>query len=88
MYHGSSIAVVVSAYNEEILIQDTLNGMPSYADRIYVVNDGSKDRTEEWIEELASKDRSLLINHETNKGVGAVIVSCRLDSLEVMSVNV
>jgi glycosyltransferase involved in cell wall biosynthesis len=76
MYRGSSVAVVVPAYNEEDLIQETLAGMPDYVDRVYVVNDGSKDGTEERIRAFASKDnRFVLINHETNKGVGAAIVT-------------
>jgi glycosyltransferase involved in cell wall biosynthesis len=39
MYQGYKLGIVVPAYNEERLIGDTLNNMPEYADRIYVVND-------------------------------------------------
>lgn len=80
MYRGNKIAVVIPAYNEEILIQDTLRGMPDYVDRVYIVNDGSKDRTAERAGDFAAIDgRFVLINHETNKGVGAAIVTgyCR-----------
>ena len=76
MYRSNRIAVVIPAHNEEVLIQDTLRGVPEYVDRVYVVNDGSSDETEERIREIASKDgRYVLINHEVNKGVGAAIVS-------------
>ena len=45
-------------------------------DRVYVVNDGSIDRTEERIKSVASKDdRFVVMNHETNLGVGAAIVT-------------
>lgn len=55
MFRGTKIAVVVPAYNEEKLIQDTLRGIPDYVDRVYVVNDGSKDLTKERIQEVALK---------------------------------
>lgn len=76
MYRNKKIAVVVPAYNEEILIQDTMLGIPDYVDRVYVVNDGSVDGTEDHIKGIASKDgRFILINHGVNKGVGAAIVT-------------
>ncbi|NLT37159.1 MAG: glycosyltransferase family 2 protein [Methanomassiliicoccus sp.] len=76
MYRQSTVAVVIPAYNEEELIQDTLSGIPSYVDRVYVVNDGSKDGTEERVQEFSSRDpRFVYIRHETNKGVGAAIVT-------------
>ncbi|HPT74374.1 MAG TPA: glycosyltransferase family 2 protein, partial [Methanomassiliicoccaceae archaeon] len=76
MYRGNKIAVVVPAYNEEELIQETMSGIPDYVDRIYVINDGSTDRTEEIIRNFASTDsRFVLISHCTNKGVGAAITS-------------
>lgn len=76
MYRGNKIAVVVPAYNEEELIQETMSGIPDYVDRIYVINDGSTDRTEEIIRNFASTDsRFVLISHCPNKGVGAAITS-------------
>lgn len=76
MYRNQSIAVVVPAYNEQELIQDTLHGIPDYVDSIYVVNDGSKDDTGERVKNIAFHDhRIILINHEINKGVGAAIVT-------------
>ncbi|NLJ61629.1 MAG: glycosyltransferase family 2 protein, partial [Firmicutes bacterium] len=76
MYRGKKVAVVVPAYNEELLIQDTMRGIPEYVDRIYVINDGSTDKTGERIKSIASEDdRFVLINHEINKGVGAAIVT-------------
>lgn len=91
MYRGNKISVVIPAYNEEVLIQDTLRGVPEYVDRIYVVNDGSSDGTEERIREIASKNgRYVLINHEINKGVGAAIVSgytrSMMDKMDITAV--
>jgi glycosyltransferase involved in cell wall biosynthesis len=76
VYHDRTIAVVVPAYNEELLIADTLSSIPAFVDKIYAVNDASKDKTQEIIEESSRKDsRITLIRHETNLGVGAAIVS-------------
>lgn len=76
MYRGHKIGVVVPAYNEERLISETLKGIPSFVDRIYVVDDGSTDKTAEIVGELQKRDRRiLLIQHEQNRGVGGAIVS-------------
>lgn len=76
MYRNRAVAVVVPAFNEAVLIQDTLLGIPDFVDKVYVINDGSSDGTEERIGEIVSKDnRFVLINHKVNKGVGAAIVT-------------
>jgi glycosyltransferase involved in cell wall biosynthesis len=68
------IGVVVPAFNEEKLIQETLNGIPSYVDRIYVIDDASRDRTYDIIKSL--KDPRLRpVHHTENRGVGAAIVA-------------
>jgi glycosyltransferase involved in cell wall biosynthesis len=76
VYNDRTIAVVVPAYNEELLIADTLSSIPPFVDRIYVVNDASQDKTQEIIEEILRKDpRVVPIRHEKNRGVGAAIIS-------------
>jgi glycosyltransferase involved in cell wall biosynthesis len=60
-------------------------------DRVYVVNDGSKDRTEERVKSIASTDnRIVLINHKINVGVGAAIVTgysrSFLDNMEITAI--
>jgi len=76
VYKDQTIAVVVPAYNEELLIGDTLSSMPSIVDKIYVVNDASKDKTQEIIENISLTDsRVVPIRHEKNRGVGAAISS-------------
>jgi len=76
MFGNKSLAVIVPAYNEETLIGDTLESIPSFVDRIYVVDDGSKDRTLEIIKSYATRDsRFVTLNHAVNMGVGAAIVT-------------
>lgn len=76
LYCGNKVAVVVPAYNEELLIGDTLKNIPDFVSRVYVINDCSKDRTQEVVEYYAAHDDSIVpILHEVNKGVGAAIVT-------------
>jgi glycosyltransferase involved in cell wall biosynthesis len=76
VYNDRTIAVVIPSYNEESLISDTLSSIPSFIDRIYAVDDGSKDKTRQIIEEISRKDsRVIPIKHEKNRGVGAAISS-------------
>lgn len=74
MYQGKTIGVVVPVYNEELLITDTIKSIPEFVDKVYVVNDGSTDRTAEIIQSF-NHDRILCINHSKNRGVGAAITS-------------
>lgn len=46
MLSNKSIAVVVPAYNEESQIHLVIESMPDFVDRIVIVNDKSKDNTE------------------------------------------
>ncbi|HWQ22967.1 MAG TPA: glycosyltransferase family 2 protein [Gaiellaceae bacterium] len=81
MLAGKRVAVVVPAYDEERLVAVTLRGLPDFVDRVYVVDDGSRDRTAE--EALAVGDpRVELIRHDANRGVGAAIVSGYRRALE------
>jgi glycosyltransferase involved in cell wall biosynthesis len=76
-----NIAVVVPAYNEEILIGETLSGIPKYVHKVYVIDDGSQDRTWEVINSFKDS-RIVPIKHEVNKGVGAAIITGYKHALE------
>ena len=75
MYKERKIAVVVPAYNEEKLIENTLASIPDYVDKIYVVDDGSIDKTSEKIAKFLANSRYIYIKHLKNKGAGASVAS-------------
>jgi glycosyltransferase involved in cell wall biosynthesis len=81
MLEGKRVAVVVPAYNEEKLLGETVASMPSFVDRIYVVDDASRDATVERARALED-ERLEVIEHERNQGVGAAIVSGYKRALE------
>lgn len=77
-----SLSVILPAYNEEELISSTIMDVMSVLSswmrdfEVIVINDGSKDRTDEIVADLASYDPRLrLINHPVNKGYGAALVT-------------
>ena len=73
MFDGKSVAVVVPAFNEEALVGATVAGIPSFVDRVYVVDDGSTDATAERAR--VADPRVEVLRHERNRGVGAAIAT-------------
>ena len=74
MLEGKTVAVVVPAYDEEGLVGTTIGGIPGFVDRVYVVDDASRDGTGEAAR--ASGDgRVEVLRLERNSGVGAAIVA-------------
>jgi glycosyltransferase involved in cell wall biosynthesis len=91
MLEGKTVGVVIPAYNEELLLPATLAGIPSYVDRVYVIDDASRDATVGKAHTAASKDpRIVVIVHERNAGVGAAVVTgykrAIEDSMEIVCV--
>jgi glycosyltransferase involved in cell wall biosynthesis len=74
MLEGKRVAVVVPAHDEQDLIATTLAGIPAFVDRIYVVDDGSRDATVERAR-ATGDSRIEVVAHDRNRGVGAAIVS-------------
>lgn len=56
MYKGHTIGVVIPAYNEEGFVGTVIETMPTFVDRIYVIDDCSTDDTWEEILQYASAD--------------------------------
>ena len=76
------LSVIVPAYNEERTITTILNKLKNSRStydvekQVIVVNDCSKDKTRQVIEEFVKTDHGMdirLINHEVNKGKGAAL---------------
>ncbi|MFA6107767.1 MAG: glycosyltransferase family 2 protein [Candidatus Latescibacterota bacterium] len=90
MYRQKRVALVIPARNEERLIGPTLAAVPELVDRIFVVDDGSRDGTAEVVRQTAVADpRVALLSHEENQGVGqAIITGYRQASREGYDVTV
>ncbi len=81
MLEGKRVAVVVPAYDEERLVTETIAGIPELVDRVYVVDDASRDQTGERAATTGDA-RVAVIQHPQNRGVGAAIVSGYRKALE------
>jgi glycosyltransferase involved in cell wall biosynthesis len=91
MLEGKTVAVVVPALDEAPLIEATLQGIPEFVDRVFVVDDGSTDETGELARTFGDQ-RVEVIRHERTRGVGAAIVTGyrralaeRMDAAAVMA---
>jgi glycosyltransferase involved in cell wall biosynthesis len=71
----------VPAFDEERLVGETIRGIPDFVDRIFVVDDASRDRTAAVTVDLADP-RVQLLRHERNQGVGASIATGYRRALE------
>jgi len=76
----TSISAVLPAYNEEALIGKTATAMAEVLAEItddyevIVVNDGSRDRTQAVVDEVAAQNpRIRCITHEVNRGYGEAL---------------
>jgi glycosyltransferase involved in cell wall biosynthesis len=74
MLEGKRVAVVVPAYDEEKLIGTTISTIPEFVDRVYVVDDASRDGTAERAR-TSGDERVEVVTHEKNQGVGAAILT-------------
>jgi glycosyltransferase involved in cell wall biosynthesis len=83
MYKNKRIAVVVPAMNEESLLPLTLKGIPKYVDRIFVIDDGSRDGTAGILKDFSKKSKKItVITHEVNQGLGQSLIDGYCASLE------
>ena len=74
MLEGTRVAVVVPAFDEERLVAETIRGIPEFVDRIFVVDDASRDGTASAAEGVGDP-RVEILRHERNRGVGAAIAT-------------
>lgn len=61
--------IVIPAFNEARTIAEVVRGASKFADRVIVVDDGSRDETGN----LAKEAGALVVRHAVNRGVGAAI---------------
>ncbi len=76
----TAISAVLPAYNEEALIAATATSVASVLKdlvddyEVIVVNDGSRDRTQEIVEALSEKDPHIrCVTHPVNRGYGEAL---------------
>ena len=74
------LSVVLPAFNEEANIEQVVRRVTDYAEQrrldyeVIVVNDGSKDRTEELLNSLQTEQPRLRVQHHSqNRGYGAAL---------------
>lgn len=80
LIHKKSISVVIPAYNEEENIKDAIIAIQNYLKprfqdyEIIVVSEGSKDRTNEIVKELAAQIKNVwLLSNPNNFGFGGAL---------------
>jgi len=71
---GKRVAVVVPAYDEALLVAETIRGIPDFVDLVVVVDDCSTDDTAEQARGTGDQ-RLEVLRHEENRGVGAAIAT-------------
>ncbi|MDR1486858.1 MAG: glycosyltransferase family 2 protein [Deltaproteobacteria bacterium] len=76
MYKNKTLAAVVPAYNEQLLLHLVVETMPSFVDHIVIIDDKSTDDTRQVALELKERDgRVTLLSHQVNQGVGGAIAT-------------
>jgi len=78
---GSTIGVVILAYNVQFQILETIKSLPDFIDRIYIVDDGSPDGTAALVRNL-DYPVIKLIRHGSNRGPGASLSTGYCAALE------
>src|SRR5579859_5513128 len=81
---SSSISVVLPAYNEEAIIEQTVRHVADVLRQqasdfeIIVSNDGSRDNTAGVLADLQAREPALhlrVVTHDRNRGYGAAVAS-------------
>jgi glycosyltransferase involved in cell wall biosynthesis len=74
MYRGLTVAVVIPAFNEAGAITGAVRSVPSFVDRVIVVDDASRDATRRRARR-ANRPGTEIVRHAANRGVGGAIVT-------------
>lgn len=68
------VAVVIPAYRAVATIAEVITGVPTFVRHVVVVNDASPDSTTDVVRSVGDP-RVVLVEHETNEGVGGAVMS-------------
>jgi len=83
MYKNKTVCAIIPAFNEEVLILQTIETIPDFVDYIVVVDDSSNDKTPEILKKIEGlNNRVTYMRHEKNRGVGAALRTGYLWCLE------
>ena len=88
MIEGRRVVVVVPAFEERAHVGKVIATMPSFVDRVVVVDDGSTDGTGEAARaaaRTAADDRLTVVRHDRRRGVGAAISTGYREAIRVTS---
>ncbi|KKQ95737.1 MAG: hypothetical protein UV74_C0013G0344 [Candidatus Woesebacteria bacterium GW2011_GWB1_43_14] len=78
---SASLAVVIPAYNEaeniRTILKNTLKSLPNYFKdyEIIVVNDGSTDKTGKIADQIAKRNKSVRVIHQSNGGYSQAMLA-------------
>jgi glycosyltransferase involved in cell wall biosynthesis len=76
------ICAVIPFYNEETHLQDVVNKVLKYVDKVILVNDGSTDNSIKLVEKT---DRIIIISHNANLGKGSALKTGFEQSIKIKS---
>ncbi len=68
-----TVSVLIPAYNEEDSIEETVTSVlsldyPKDKIKVYIINDGSKDRTQEIAEKISKENQNVFLINQVNGG--------------------
>ncbi len=70
------IAFVMPAYNEEALVERSIDGCLSFVDRLVIVDDGSTDDTGRIVDDYARRHPDKIeVIHQQNRGIGGAVLA-------------
>lgn len=75
MFKGKSIAVVIPCYRVVAHIKDVIERIPSFVDKIYIVDDCCDQNTGQFVLDNCTDARLQVLFHEKNMGVGGAMVT-------------
>ena len=84
MINKKRITVVIPAYNESKHIKNVIDSIPSFIDKIFVVNDASTDNTANVVKSIKKKNLEL-ISLKQNSGVGGATKAGLKAALKIKS---